>query len=223
MLRLCLFVFAVGLSAEWVTVEEASVPSARNRRVAIQVENPRYHDLKGEPGGCAISIYGDAGMRGSIRMLLRDTETRQVIQSLRIKPPPGSELGLPTRVARGHYEVSGTVSMGKPRILDWRDLTGDGILAEIVLFDYMVCGVPNTSAVGYRAERDELVQFDILNRSDRTLSKWTVEVFRRRPDGPGLWSFDHEWGHGDNKRYRIVMRYDREAQRFERTDSEIKR
>lgn len=220
MWRWILFCVAISLPAEWVTVEEANVPSTKNRRVAIQVENPRYHDLKGELGGCAVSVYGDAGMRGRIRLVLRRADSGEAIHTLVVDPPYAeSELGLPIRVADGHYRKIA----GKPRILDWRDLTGDGVADEIVLFDYMVCGIPNTTVIGYRPEQDQLVQFDVVSRPEATVSKWTSYVFQRQPDRPGFWSFDHEWGHGDNKRYRIVMRYDRQAHRFERTDSEIKR
>ena len=106
---------------------------------------------------------------------------------------------------------------GKPTLLNLRDLTGEGIAAQFVLFEYLNCGGALTSVFGYSRALDRAVQYPIelvegTEKGERVL--WIGHTFEEKPRRPGYWDFNYEPGHGADGILHFRVQFDRARQVF---------
>jgi hypothetical protein len=88
---------------------------------------------------------------------------------------------------------------GKPEILKLRDLTGDGVADEFVMFMYGACGIAETGAFGCDPNSDRALQYPVEVRTGKGKPKadlWVDQIFAEKPMRPGHWSFTWSPGHG---------------------------
>jgi len=50
---------------------------------------------------------------------------------------------------------------GKPRVLNLRNLTGEGAAGQFPVFEYAACGVARSSVFGYSPKSDHVVQYPV--------------------------------------------------------------
>ena len=110
-------------------------------------------------------------------------------------------LRLPFFVSNLYYRIPhpDTAGRGAPKLLDLRDLTGDGVAAEFVLLVYDACGIVDTSVLGYSPLADKAVQYPVQVFADSEkpeLQMWVEQVFATKPIRPGNWNFTWKPGHG---------------------------
>jgi hypothetical protein len=62
-----------------------------------------------------------------------------------------------------YYAVPSPQADGKgiPKVLNLKDLTGDGLPAELVLYQYEACGIVSTSVLGYQKGTDKVRHYPI--------------------------------------------------------------
>ena len=131
----------------------------------------------------------------------------------------GQSFPIPFFVPNDFYDVPNPNSRneGTPRILNLRDLTGEGYAGQFVLFEYEFCGTPLTSVLGYSRVSDRAVQYqvEILGSNDTpTLDTWVATIFGRKPASPGHWDFTWEPGHGANRNIHEQVSFDPVDQLF---------
>jgi len=102
-------------------------------------------------------------MRGPTRLSLVDTRAGRIVHTLKIADGDVDSFDVPyTLGSGGPYRVSGR--FGRPSILRLADYTGDGVAAELALFDALSCSTLLTTLIGYNGHDDRLVQFPIHTR-----------------------------------------------------------
>ena len=90
---------------------------------------------------------------------------------------------------------------GTPFLLRLRDLTGEGVAGQFVLFDHVASGIAAASVLGYSFRSDIVVQYPVestLNRFNPVVETWAIQVFDRKPSPAGYWKFIWEPGRGDS-------------------------
>ena len=101
--------------------------------------------------------------------------------------------------------------------MNLRDLTGEGVAAEFVLFMYEACGVAATSVLGYNQESDRVVQYPvkIVRHSEESKTQvWVGQIFAEKPLRSGYWDFTWDPGHGANVKIHEQVSFDRARQLF---------
>lgn len=187
-------------------IESAEVPAlpGRHRALLLWMLNPKrvLRDPKGFEY-CGDSVYGDY-WSGQTRFSLMDTSNRELLDTIKIVGSGARSADgffLPFMVGNHYYHVAqpNAKMEGKPTLLFLRDLTGDGIAAEFVLFDYTACGTAGTSVFGYLQTLDRLRQYPVESFGDNgreSVELWVTEVFSVQPVSPGRWDFVWGPGHG---------------------------
>ena len=124
-------------------------------------------------------------------------------------------------VQNGLYYVPrvNTNKEGLPKILNLRDLTGEGVAGQFVLFEYEACAISLTTVFGYSPKSDRAVQYGVetLNESGKPeVIPWVEQVFGEKPIGPGHWDFNWEPGHGADGAVHEEVSFDPAKQVFVR-------
>jgi hypothetical protein len=180
----------------------------------------------GEFSYCGDYVYGDH-WSGPARLSLVDSRKKSLINTIEINSDrhapdnSGGIFRIPYFVSSVYYRVPrrNRKKEGVPRILHLRDMTGEGQRAQFVLFDYLACGIANTSVFGYSLKADRAVQFEVETFAKRhrpELTAWVPQVFLAKPVRPGAWRFTWEAGHGDMFFNHEDVSFDRERQLFVR-------
>jgi hypothetical protein len=200
------------LSPEAKIVESANVNTRNHltRRLVLWMINPS-REVRSEPGGCSDWIYGDHWY-GPVRLSLVDLAARKILNTVEIhgmyegRDEPGRPFPIPFRVQDGVYTVPRPDTAGVhgdreglPKILNLKDLTGEGTEGQFVLFEYEACGNYLTSAFGYDARSDRAVQYSVEVTTENVKPEvvtWIEEVFGAKPVRPGYWDFRWDPGHG---------------------------
>ncbi len=117
---------------------------------------------------------------------------------------------IPFLVSNGLYYVPrvNENKEGLPKILNLRDLTGEGVAGQFVLFEYVACTISLTTAVGYSPHSDRAVQYQVETFAEDlkpNLVSWIEQVFGVKPLRPGHWDFN--WAH-------VEVTFDRTRQVF---------
>jgi len=157
-------------------------------------------------GGCSDWIYGDHWF-GPTRLSLLDLTNKRVINTIEVRGmyegARDKEHGfpIPFQVPDGSYYVPhpNENKEGLPKVLNLRDLTGQGVAGQFVLFEYEACAISLTTVLGYSRKSDRAVQYGVEmlteNRKPVVVS-WVEQVFGEKPIRPGHWDFTWEPGHG---------------------------
>jgi hypothetical protein len=177
-------------------------------------------------GYCGDNVYGDY-WSGPARVSLVDSGRGMLINTIEVRSAPDGPDGaagnfrVPFLVGSAYYHVvrPGRNREGPPRILWMRDLTGEGVRGQFVLFDYLACGVAATAVFGYSVRADKAAQFPVETVTSRhrpEISGWIPVVFGKKPVRPGYWRMTWEAGHGDMSRNHEEMSFHRERQLYVR-------
>lgn len=169
--------------------------------------------------GCADWVYGDHWY-GPTRLSLFDSTNKRLINTIEIRGMyEDAGFPIPFLVANGNYYVP-RVSANKegvPVILNLRDLTGEGIAGQFVLFEYEACAISLTSVLGYSPKSDRAVQYGVERPTESgkpEVVPWVEQVFGAKPIRPGYWDFTWEPGHGAEGSVHERVSFDRKKQVF---------
>ncbi len=190
--------------ARIIEMANVPVPGAKARVLVLWMSAPRRVICAWDSAGDL--LYGDHWF-GSTFLSLIDPSTVRLINTVAIRPhqesPNGQGgLAIPFFTYDGSYYVPhpDRDRKGKPLLMRLRDLTGEGIAGQFVLFDHVVSGVAAGSVLGYSSRSDTAVQYAVErteNRFNPVVQLWAVEVFDRKPLRAGYWKFTWEAGHGE--------------------------
>jgi len=176
-------------------------------------------------GYCGDYIYGD-NWHGRLRLSLVDVARPKLINTVQIRDQEssgnrsegGDSFSIPFQVSNSYYYVPhvNAKKEGKPEILHLRDLTGEGVLGQFVLFNYEACGIADTTVLGYSPSADAVVQYRIEMHDGPTVATgvWAGNAFAEKPIRPGYWNFVFEPGHGSDSNYHEEVSFDSERQLF---------
>jgi hypothetical protein len=108
---------------------------------------------------------------------------------------------IPFYVSKGHYHVPppDAKKEGKPAIMMLRDLTGEGVAGQFVLFDYVNCGGAAGTVVGYSPRSDRAMQYsvEIITGDDKPKTElWAERIFETRRIRSGYRDFTWDPGYG---------------------------
>jgi hypothetical protein len=173
---------------------------------------------------CSDGVYGDHWY-GPTRLSLIDLARMRIMNTISIRGlyegTDDIEHGfpLPFHVSNDFYKVPrlNNRKEGAPTILNLRDLTGEGIMGQFVLFEYEVCGTALTTVVGYNRSVDAAVQYrvEISEIGEKTkVVSWVPHLFGEKPDRPGHWDFTWEPGHGADSWIHEQVSFDSARQTF---------
>jgi hypothetical protein len=158
-----------------------------------------------DTGYCGDAVYGDHWL-GKTRLSLVNSADGRLLDTINIVGPcfigdPADSFRLPFLVPNYYYDVPHQNSKheGKPTIMHLRDLTGDGVATEFVLFKYGACGIVDTSVFGYNPLTDRAIQYPVqvfVDAYKPEFQTWVEQVFATKPIRPGKWNFTWKPGHG---------------------------
>lgn len=198
-------------------VETASVPirAGKTRVLVLWMNTPRR--VISTWDSAADFLYGDHWF-GPTFLSLIDPSNARLINSIRIRSeqePPDDDGGfaIPFFTYDGPYFVPHPDKdrKGTPLLLHLRDLTGEGVAGQFVLFDSVTSGIAAGSVLGYSARSDTAVQYQIestRNKFNPVVQNWAVQVFSTKPSRAGYWKFTWGAGHGDFEWIDEEVRFD---------------
>lgn len=88
---------------------------------------------------------------------------------------------------------------GTPRLLDFRDVNGDGKPYEFALFDAVFCMGLETTLLGYSDRLDRLVQYPVdlditvLGNRRKKTQVWVDYLFLKTPIRAGVWHYEIDY------------------------------
>jgi hypothetical protein len=217
------------LPPEAKVIETADVKVGRSadRSLILWMLHPK-RVVRQESGGlgCADWVYGDH-WHGASRLSLLDMTNKRLINTVEIRgmyegaDEPDHSFPIPFLVPNGSYYVP-QVSKNKegaPIILNLRDLTGEGVAGQFVLFEYEVCTISLTSVLGYSPGSDRAVQYRVETTTESgkpEVTLWVEQVFGAKPIRPGHWDFNWQPGHGADGVVHEQVSFDQAKQVFVR-------
>jgi hypothetical protein len=216
------------LPPDAMIIETADLSAAvgKPRQLVLWMQSPdkilRDIDHPGE-AYCGDSVYGDHWY-GPTRLSLIDAGKHEKLNTIGI-PDFFEHLGdehsfpIPFFVPNDFYSVPSPNSKneGIPKILNLRDLTGEGYPGQFVLFEYEFCGTALTSVLGYSRVLDRAVQYqvEVLGDNDAlSFDAWVATIFGRQPVSPGHWDFTWDPGHGADRKIHEQVSFDPIGQLF---------
>ena len=195
-----------------------TAPLNNRRGLVLWMLHPKA--VRSVDEACSDWVYGDH-WAGPARLSLVDSSSKKVINTIAIRGSYGDEdsFPIPFRVSNSHYSVAALDSdkRGKPRILNLRDLTGEGVAGQFVLFEYEACGAALTSVFGYSPGSDRVQQYQVeVHEGGKPpqLSSWVPHAFGENPHRPGVWDFTWEPGHGSDCTIHEQVSFDPERRVF---------
>jgi hypothetical protein len=193
--------------ARIIEIADLKVGRSTDRGLILWMLHPKRVDrLETGDGGCSDWVYGDFWY-GPARLSLLDLAHKRLVNTIEIRgmyegaQEKEHDFPIPFRVSNGLYyvpQVSGN-KVGQPKILNLRDLTGEGVAGQFALFEYEACENYLTTAIGYSRRSDRAVQYGIetLDESGKPkVVSWVEKVFQEKPNPPGHWDFTWKPGHG---------------------------
>lgn len=188
-----------GLPTTAVILEARLVPHpAPPRAIVLWLDNPvrKPRPDPQEPYTCPEVTLGHT-LSGPTRASLLDLEHQRLINTVVIRDPcfPRDSYELPYRIRAGSYfRVDQTDSLGEgvPVILDFRDVNGDGIAQEFVLYHSLGCMGLATALIGYSPRADAVIHYPVSllvtlkGKESTTIEYWPDYLFSEHPDPSGL-------------------------------------
>ncbi len=209
--------------AEIIETSDLTAAAGKSRALVLWMEHPLKVERGADAGYCGDLVYGDHWL-GPTRLSLVDPAGGRLLNTVKVVGPafmgdPADSFRLPYFVQNAYYYVpnAGSNREGKPRILQLRDLNGDGVRAEFALLMYIACGALNTGALGFNQRSGLAVQYPVeLIVGDRTpeVQLWVSQVFAQQPIRPGRWSFTWRPGHGSEEIIHDEVSFDPSRQMF---------
>ncbi len=200
--------------AQIIETADVSTRGGTDRRLVLWMVHPHriLRQDRGEfatghtTGGCSDWIYGDHWF-GPTRLSLLDLTGKRIINTIEVRGmyegATDNEHGfpIPFQVPNGSYYVPrpDENKEGVPKILNLRDLTGEGVAGQFVLFEYEACAISLTSLLGYSRRSDRAVQYGVKTSTEdgqSVVRSWVEQVFGEKPVSPGHWDFIWWPGHG---------------------------
>jgi hypothetical protein len=210
--------------AKIIETANLTTKSGKSRAFVLWMQQPKKVVRDPDAGYCGDAVYGDHWF-GPTRLSLVDPVADRVLNTIRIVGPafigdPADSFRVPYFVPNIYYYVPHLTSKGegKPEILKLRDLTGDGIADEFVMFMYGACGIAETGAFGYNANLDRTLQYAvevITGKGAPESELWVDQIFAEKPKGPGHWSITWSPGHGSEDIIHEEVSFDPARQLFE--------
>jgi hypothetical protein len=210
--------------AKIIETANLSAVAGKPRELVLWMQDPKTAVRVPNAGYCGDAVYGDSWI-GPTRLSLVDPVNQKLLNTIHIVGPafsedPADSFRLPFLVGNYYYyyvRQTNSQREGKPTILKLRDLTGDGIAAEFVLFMYGACGIAETTVFGYDKQSDRAVQY-LIEVDDRngqpTIEKWVSQIFATEPITPGRWDFTWDPGHGADSTIHDQVSFDKKRQVF---------
>jgi hypothetical protein len=204
-------------------IETANVPvrTAKTRVLVLWMKAPRRFTSHWD--SAADELYGDHWF-GPTFLSLIDPSNARLINTIRIRaneesPDDGGGFAVPFFTYDGPYYVPHPDKDGRgtPFLLRLRDLTGEGVAGQFVLFDHVVSGIAAGSVLGYNSRSDTAVQYPVestQNKFNPVVKPWALQVFEMKPSRAGYWKFTWEAGHGDWEWIDEEVRFDPARQLF---------
>jgi hypothetical protein len=211
--------------AKIIETVSLNVGAGKARVLVLWMEHPERVVWRDDPGSfCVRQVYGDHWV-GQARLSLVDSAKSRLVNTVEIQPsysqPGDNERGfeVPFWVPTAHYHVPrpDAKGEGKPVIMMLRDLTGEGVAGQFVLFDYINCGGASSSVFGYSPRSERAVQYSvevITNDEKPKITLWAMEIFETRRIRPNQWDFTWEPGHGFDGWIHEQVSFDRGRQVF---------
>src|SRR5918912_2803259 len=153
------------LPAGAVVIETQPLKSGAhaNRALLLWMLRPGRHprDAPDDVYSCPEETRGSY-YSGPTRVSLVDTQSRQIINTLKISDEHFEEedyFDVPYQIHDGHYHVAGVREgeQGKPVGMWLRDYNGDGQALEFAPFDALACMGLSTTLIGYSEARDRVI------------------------------------------------------------------
>jgi hypothetical protein len=219
-------------NAKIIETANLKVSQGKPRALVLWMETPDRVVWRDDPGYvCVRQVYGDHWV-GPTRLSLVDLARPTLVNTLQVRSSyeQPNDLGntstakpgvfeIPFWVPNYHYHVPRPDAKreGKPTIMVLRDLTGEGVAGQFVLFDYVNCGGASGSVVGYSPRSDQAVQYsvEIITGDEKPkIELWAMQIFETRPIRAGQWDFTWEPGHGSDGWFHEHVSFDRVRQMF---------
>lgn len=188
-----------GIPADAKILEEADLTGTekKDRRLVLWMIGPtRTPRAEGEPYTCPDYSRGHHHS-GPTRLSLVDSASRKSLHMLEIRNESGEDtFDVPYRIESGHYYAvpgAGEGQEGTPRILDLKDLTGDGKALELCFYDSQACTDPSVAVIGFLEDQDRLVQYAVHLTEETGVGDpqtWIAGLFTHSPPAPG--QYRHE-------------------------------
>lgn len=204
-------------------IETASVATgtAKARMLVLWMRAPQ-RVMSTWDSGDAI-LYGDHWFGPAYLSLIDPSEAR-LINTIQIRADRDFQDGDSLPIPFFTYDYStyyvphpDSDHRGVPIVLHLRDLTGEGVAGQFVLFDYVASAVEMGTVLGYSARSDTAVQYPVEiteNKFHPVVETWALQVFSYEPSRPGTWEFTWEPAHGSEVWIDEEVRFDRMTQRF---------
>ncbi len=196
-----------GLPGNALILETGNLPASEcaDRTLVLWMLNAEKHPYSsGEVYSCVDATRGNY-YSGLLRVSLVNTKTDQLINTVTVDSPPGSEgktIDIPYSIRGGEncfYRVPGASGNkeGKPKIINLVDLNGDGKALEFVLYNAENCNLLDTALFGYSARQDKVIQYpvklsirDPKEKPVTELRKWVIHLFSSKPKKPGYFKYE---------------------------------
>jgi hypothetical protein len=207
--------------ARIIETANVSVSTPKTRVLVLWMNAPRR--VISTWDSAADFLYGDHWF-GPTFLSLIDPSNARLINTIRIRPDQESPdddggFALPFFTYDGFYYVPHPDKdrRGTPLLLNLRDLTGEGVAGQFVLFDHVASGIAAGSVLGYNSRSDTAVQYPVestQNKFNPVVKNWAVQVFDAKPSRAGYWKFTWEAGHGESDWIDEEVRFDPARQLF---------
>ena len=245
-------------------IETVKVPSKHGqRRLVLWAEDAKEHREKfyGDALTCPEMAKGRHYVDGLLRLSLVDERRSRIINTVPIEtegyteylfdnpadgnkktlavnvPDPESRRqSVPLDVAQTMYDVPKSKSKG--RLMQMRDINGDGLANEFALYSSETCADFNATIVGYSERTDKAIwyNFKLQVNDEGKMSvddvHWVpvqfVGAFRFgegvSPETPknGVWQFATQYPEDPPREYRYEIRYDAAREEFVGTETIVR-
>lgn len=209
------------VGARVIETADVTAIAGRPRTMVLWMERPARHS--GGPEYCGTSVHGDF-FEGPTRLSLLSPGDPSLINTIDILGRGTDGVGardsfqIPFFVSNDYYHVPRPNASGRgtPEILHLQDFTGDGELAQFVLFMYDACGIVSTSVLGYAQQSDRVVQYpvEVTDAGGKHVESWVEQIFATKAVQPGRWKFSWRPGHGSEEILNEDVSFDRAKQVF---------
>jgi len=213
-----------------VIIEQRSLPSVANRALVLWMMNPQRGDPipNDMPYTCSDQTRGDV-YSGPTRVSLVNPQEGRIINTIEIHDPQSPDkdsFDLPYAIRPNFYyrvDAKDGTTAGKPTILNYRDLTGEGSATQFVLYDEPFCMGLQTALVGYSQRQDRVIQYTVEvdfrspQKSWHLESLWIDYAFSEEPAGPGHFQFQADYRARGGALEKFDIAYDRASERFRGT------